>query len=86
MSSEHATEQVPLAEIEEGDMLQDPMSGNWIKVTHTADGTMSVTHYKRHQDRICWGETSIERFPPDQVGDEPLPALQERAEELRRTC
>jgi len=44
MSSEHATEQVPLAEIREGDMLQDPKSGNWIKVTQTAERTMSVTH------------------------------------------
>jgi hypothetical protein len=35
MSSEHATEQVPLSEIREGDMLQSPKSGNWIKVTHT---------------------------------------------------
>ncbi len=57
MSSEHATEQVPLAEIQEGDMPQDPKSGNWIKVTHTADGTMSVTH--RYSD----GErTVIEPF------------------------
>ncbi len=30
MSSEHATEQVPLSEIREGDMLQDPNSGNTI--------------------------------------------------------
>lgn len=43
MSSEHVTEQVPLAEIQEGDMLQDPTSGNWIKVTRTVDCTMSVT-------------------------------------------
>jgi hypothetical protein len=35
---------VPLAEIREGDMLQDPKSGNWIKVTQTAERTMSVTH------------------------------------------
>jgi len=44
MSSEHATEQVPLAEIREGDMLQDPSSGKWIKVTQTSDYTVSVTH------------------------------------------
>jgi hypothetical protein len=44
MSSEHATEQVPLAEIREGDMLQDPKAGDWIKVTQTADDTTSVTH------------------------------------------
>jgi hypothetical protein len=37
VSSEHVTEQVPLAEIREGDMLQDPKSGNWIKVVQTAD-------------------------------------------------
>ena len=37
MSSEHAIERVPLSEIREGDMLQDPKSGNWIKVTRTAD-------------------------------------------------
>jgi hypothetical protein len=35
MSSEHATEPVSLAEVREGDMLQDPKSGNWIKVTQT---------------------------------------------------
>lgn len=39
MSSEHAIEQVPLSEIREGDMLQDPKSGNWTKVTHTTDST-----------------------------------------------
>jgi hypothetical protein len=44
MSSEHATEQVPLAEIREGDMLQDPSSGRWIKVTQTSDYKVSVTH------------------------------------------
>ena len=38
MSSEHAIEQVPLPAIREGDMLQDPKSGNWIKVTHTSEG------------------------------------------------
>lgn len=41
MSSEHAIEKVPLSEIREGDMLQDPTSGRWIKVTHTADDTAS---------------------------------------------
>ena len=44
MSSEHATEQVPLAEIQEGDTIQDPQSGQWFTVTRTADGTKSVTH------------------------------------------
>ena len=37
MSSEHATEQVPLAEIHEGDTIQDPKSGQWFTVTRTAD-------------------------------------------------
>ena len=39
MSSEHAIEQVPLAEIQEGDTFQDPKSG-----TRTDSGTTSVTH------------------------------------------
>ena len=43
MSSEHATEQVPLSEIQEGDTIQDPVSGQWFTVTCTADGTESVT-------------------------------------------
>jgi hypothetical protein len=38
MSSEHATEQVPLAEIQEGDTIQHPESGQWFTVTRTADG------------------------------------------------
>lgn len=42
MSSEHAIEQVPLSAIREGDMLQDPKSGNWIKVTRTSDSPMST--------------------------------------------
>ena len=37
MSSEHAIERVSLSEIREGDMLQDPKSGKWIKVTGTAE-------------------------------------------------
>ena len=48
MSSEYATEQVPLAEIQEGDTIQDPESGQWFTVTRTADGTTSVTH--KHSD------------------------------------
>ena len=44
MSSEHATEQIPLSEIREGDMLQDPRSGKWIKITQTSDDNVSVTH------------------------------------------
>lgn len=44
MSSDHAIEQVPLSEIREGDMLQDPKSGNWTKVTHTTDSTASASH------------------------------------------
>ncbi|MFZ0227007.1 MAG: hypothetical protein WA622_26660 [Mycobacterium sp.] len=42
MSSEHAVERVPLSEIREGDMLQDPRSGKWIKVAQTADSNMRV--------------------------------------------
>jgi hypothetical protein len=44
MGSEHVTEQVPLAEIQEGDTVQDPTSGQWFTVTRTADGATSVTH------------------------------------------
>ena len=40
---------MPLSEIREDDMLQDPRSGNSIKVTHIADSTMSVTH--KYSDR-----------------------------------
>jgi hypothetical protein len=43
MSSEHAVERVPLSQIREGDMLQDPRSGKWIKVAQTTDSTMRVT-------------------------------------------
>ena len=43
MSSEHAIEQVPISEIREGDMLQDPRSGRWIKVTQTADSKIPGT-------------------------------------------
>ncbi len=43
MGSEHATEQVPLAQIQEGDTVQDPGSGQWFTVTRTADGETSVT-------------------------------------------
>ena len=45
MSSEHATEQVHLSEIREGDMLQDPRSGKWIKVTQTTDATEQYRVY-----------------------------------------
>ena len=51
MSSEYATEQVPLTEIQEGDTIQDPMSGQWFTVTRTADGTTSVTHKHADGDR-----------------------------------
>jgi hypothetical protein len=44
MSSEHAIEQVPLAEIQEGDTIQDPKSGNWTTIVGTDSGTTSVTH------------------------------------------
>lgn len=42
MGSEWATERVPLVEIQEGDTIQDPESGQWFTVTRTADGTTSV--------------------------------------------
>jgi hypothetical protein len=44
MSLEHPTEEVPLAEIREGDTIQDPKSGNWTTVTRSDGGTASVTH------------------------------------------
>jgi len=44
MSSEHVTEQVPLAEIQEGDTIQDPQSGQWFTVTRTSDGTTGASH------------------------------------------
>lgn len=44
MSSEHVTEQVPLAAIQEGDTVQDPESGQWFTVTRTADVEAEVTH------------------------------------------
>jgi hypothetical protein len=50
MSSEHAIEQVPLSEIREGDMLQDPRSGRWIKITRTSDDNMSVTNKRSEGD------------------------------------
>jgi hypothetical protein len=57
MSSEHAIERVPLSEIREGDMLQDPRSGKWIKVAQTADSKMRVA------DGGSDGETSaIEEY------------------------
>jgi hypothetical protein len=52
MSSEHATEEVPLAEIQEGDTIQDPESGQWFTVTRTADGTSSVTHRYSDGEKI----------------------------------
>jgi hypothetical protein len=57
MSSEHAIEHVSLSEIREGDMLQDPKSGKWIKVTHTAESTISVTDKYSDQD-----STAIEPY------------------------
>ena len=53
MSSEHAAEQVPLAEIQEGDTIQDPVSGQWFTVTRTADGKTSVTH------KLSEGDTTV---------------------------
>ena len=53
MSSEHVTELVPLSEIREGDMLLNPRSGNWIKVTRTdsaEDSTVAEPH------RVYYGD------------------------------
>jgi hypothetical protein len=50
MTSEHAIEQVHLSDIREGDMLQDPTSGKWIKVTRTADDTAAGPH------RVYYGD------------------------------
>ena len=57
MSSEHAIEQVPLAEIREGDTIQVPKSGNGTTVTKTDSGTTSVTH--RYSDAE---QTVIEEY------------------------
>jgi hypothetical protein len=57
MSSEHAIERVPLSDIREGDMLQDPRTGRWIKVTQTADSKPRV------RDEGLDGETAaIEEY------------------------
>jgi hypothetical protein len=64
MSSEHATEQVPLTEIQEGDTIQDPKSGQWFTVTRTEDGTTSVTH--KHSD----GERTVIKGYRVYYGDE----------------
>jgi hypothetical protein len=56
MSSEHVTEQVPLAEIQEGDTIQHPESGQWFTVTRTADGTTSATH------KPSDGDTTVEGY------------------------
>ena len=53
MSSEHVTEQVPLSEIREGDMLRNPQSGNWIKITGTnaaEDSTVAAPY------RVYYGD------------------------------
>jgi hypothetical protein len=50
MSSEHVTEQVPLAQIQEGDTIQDPESGQWFTVTRTEDGTTSATNQDSGSD------------------------------------
>ncbi len=60
MSSEHAIEQVPLSEIREGDMLQDPRSGRWIKVTQTADSvTQTADSEMRGTDKCSDGGTPV---------------------------
>ena len=57
MSSEHAIERVPLSQIREGDMLQDPRSGKWIKVTQTADSKTRAT-----DDGSDGARTAIEEY------------------------
>ena len=57
MSSEHAVERMPLSEIREGDMLQDPRSGKWIKVAQTADSKMRV-----NDERPDGATTPIEEY------------------------
>lgn len=44
MSSEHATEQVALEQIQEGDTILDTGSGNWITIVSTDSGTTTVPH------------------------------------------
>jgi hypothetical protein len=44
MSSEHATEQVALEQIQEGDTILDTGSGNWITIVSTDSGTTAVPH------------------------------------------
>jgi hypothetical protein len=59
MSSEHAIERVPLSEIREGDMLQDPRSGKWFKVAQTSDSKMRVTDGKTtasEEYRVYYGD------------------------------
>ena len=56
MSSEHAIEQVPLAEIQEGDTIQDPQSGQWFTVTRTEDDATTVTEeYSDGELRVIEG-------------------------------
>jgi hypothetical protein len=55
MSSEHVTEQVPLAEIQEGDTIQDPESGQWFTVTRTADDT-TIEGYRAYYGDERQGE------------------------------
>ena len=57
MSSEHAVERMPLSEIREGDMLQDPRSGKSIKVAQTADSKMRV-----NDERPDGATTPIEEY------------------------
>jgi hypothetical protein len=45
MSSEYATEQVPLADVQEGDTIQDPDSGQWFTVTRTEDDASGYRLY-----------------------------------------
>ena len=63
MNSEHAVEQVPLAEIREGDTIQDPQSGQWITVTRTHEGTTSVIHKYSDGERTATQEAGRPASP-----------------------
>jgi hypothetical protein len=52
-------ERVPLSEICEGDMLQDPQSGTWIKVTRTADNKIRVADEGSHEETAATEEYRV---------------------------
>jgi hypothetical protein len=68
MSSEYATEQVSLAEIQEGDTIQDPESGQWFTVTRTADAEGYRVYYgdERQSEQVdsqCMIDSRFTRGP-----------------------